>query len=220
MRTIRDASSFGAASFGSAFFAAACLSAMASAALAADLPASNYPYYTAPASYSAYSWAGPYVGGTLGYEWGSVSDTPTKPSGVAGGIEAGFNWQRGNFVYSAETDFNVSGAEDTFAPWQFSNPWFGTLRGRAGVAVGTVLIYGTAGLAYGEVTADTSGNLSESHTSFGWVAGGGAEIGLTPHWSAKAEWLYLDLASRSYSVTGTNDALAANLLRLGVNYRF
>jgi len=48
-----------------------------------------------------------------------------------------------------------------FAPWQFSNPWFGTLRGRAGVAVGNVLIFGTAGLAYGSLTGDTSGNLSE-----------------------------------------------------------
>ena len=139
---------------------------------------------------------------------------------MAGGLEAGFNWQHGNFVYGAETDINLSGADDTFAPWQFSNPWFGTVRGRAGVAVGNVLIFGTAGLAYGSLTADTAGNLSERHTSLGWVAGGGAEVGFTPHWSAKAEWLYLDLADRSYSVTGTNNGLAANLVRLGVNYHF
>jgi outer membrane immunogenic protein len=193
-------------------------SVVATPALAADFPAS--PYYTAPQAYSAYSWAGPYVGGTLGYEWGDVSNNPTRPSGVAGGIEGGFNWQHGNFVYGGEADFNLSGAEDTFAPWQFSNPWFGTLRGRAGVAVGNVLIYGTAGLAYGELTANTAGNLSESHTSLGWVAGAGAEVGFTPHWSAKAEWLYLDFSDRGFSVTGTNNGLAANLLRLGVNYRF
>lgn len=210
MRTILRTSIFGAA------FSLA----MAGAAAAADLPVSNYPYYTAPASYSAYSWAGPYLGGTLGYEWGSVSNNPTHPSGAAGGIEAGFNWQHGNFVYGAEADFNLSGADDTFAPWQFSNPWFGTVRGRAGVVINNVLIFGTVGLAYGELTADTSGNLSESHTSYGWVAGGGAEIGLTPQWSAKAEWLYLDFAHRGYTVTGTNNGLAANLLRLGVNYHF
>ena len=116
--------------------------------MAADFPAS--PYYTAPQPYSAYSWAGPYLGGTLGYEWGDVSNNPTHPSGAAGGIDGGFNWQHGNFVYGGEADINLSGAEDTFAPWQFSNPWFGTLRGRAGVAVGNVLLYGTAGLAYGE----------------------------------------------------------------------
>jgi outer membrane immunogenic protein len=203
---------------GTALLLATTATAITSAARAADLPA--YQYYTAPAPLSGYSWAGPYLGGTLGYQWGAVDNNPTRPTGVTGGAEAGFNWQRGNFVYGAETDINLSAAEDTFAPWQFSNPWFGTLRGRAGVAIGNVLIYGTAGLAYGGLTADTSGNLSESHTSFGWVAGGGAEVGFTPHWSAKAEWLYLDYEDKNFSVTGTNNGLTTNLLRLGVNYHF
>ncbi len=201
-----------------------CVAALCGAALlapaanAADLP----PYaYKAPQPYTAaYSWIGPYVGGTLGYEWGDVSNNPTRPSGVAGGIEAGFNWQHGNFVYGAEADFSLSGADDTFAPWQFSNPWFGTVRGRAGVAIGNVLVYGTAGLAYGELTADTVGNLSEHHTGLGWVAGAGAEVGLTPHWSVKAEWLYLDFSDHNFTVTGADNGLAANLVRLGVNYRF
>jgi outer membrane immunogenic protein len=191
---------------------------MAGMAFAADLPAGNY--YTAPATLSAYSWAGPYLGANIGYEWGKVSNNPTKPTGLAGGIEAGYNWQLGQFVSGMEADIQVSGAEDTFAPWQFSNPWFGTLRGRAGVAVGNTLLFGTAGVAYGSLTVDTPGNLSETRTSFGWVAGGGLEVGFTPRWSAKAEWLYLDLSDRSYSVTGASNGLAANLLRLGVNYRF
>ncbi len=189
-----------------------------SATRAADFPSA--PYYTAPAPVSAFSWIGPYIGGTLGYEWGTVHNNPTRPNGVAGGFEAGFNWQHGNFVYGAEADIQLSSADDTFAPWQFSNPWFGTVRGRGGVAVGNVLVFGTAGLAYGSLTANTPGNLSETRTSLGWVAGAGAEVGFTPHWSAKAEWLYLDLADRSFSVTGTNNGLAANLVRLGVNYRF
>ncbi len=204
------------------FLGGACGAALAltmsGAAGAADI--ASAPYYTAPAPLSAYSWIGPYIGGTLGYEWGSVDNNPTRPNGVAGGFEAGFNWQHGNFVYGAEADFQLSAADDTFAPWRFSNPWFGTVRGRAGVAIGNVLVFGTAGLAYGGLTANTAGTLSEHHTSVGWVAGGGAEVGFTPHWSAKAEWLYLDLADRSFSVTGTNNGLAANLVRLGVNYRF
>lgn len=198
---------------------AALAVAMISAAAAADFP--TPPFYTAPAPLSsAYSWIGPYVGVTLGYEWGTVDNNPTRPKGVAGGGEAGFNWQYGNFVYGGEADIQFSSADDTFAPWQFANPWFGTVRGRAGVAFGNVLVFGTAGLAYGSLTANTAGNLSESHTSLGWTAGGGAEVGFAPHWSAKAEWLYLDLADRSYSVTGGNNGLAANLVRLGVNYRF
>ena len=63
------------------------------------------------------------------------------------------------------------------------------MRGRAGVAFNNVLVYGTAGLAYGDF--DTAG-LTESHASFGWTAGAGVEVGFTPRWSAKAEWLYLN----------------------------
>jgi outer membrane immunogenic protein len=186
-------------------------------ATAADLPAGSY--YTTPEPLSAYSWAGPYLGGTVGYEWGSVDNSPTRPSGIAGGVEAGYNWQRGAFVFGGETDIQLSGADDTLSPFEFSNPWFGTLRGRAGVTWNNVLLFGTAGLAYGELRADTF-MLTESHASIGWTAGAGIEVGLTPHWSAKAEWLYLDLSDRTFSVTGTNNGLAADLLRMGVNYRF
>lgn len=184
---------------------------------AADFAAT--PYYTAPAPLSAYSWAGPYLGATAGFEWGSVDNSGIKPSGIAGGIEAGYNWQSGAFVLGGETDLQLSGADATVSPFEFSNPWFGTLRGRAGVTLNNVLLFGTAGLAYGDIRAD-SALLSESHTSIGWTAGGGVEVGLTPRWSAKAEWLYLDLSDRNFTVTGTSNGLAADLLRLGVNYRF
>lgn len=202
---------------GAVAFGAAVAFALPAPAAAADL-APNY--YAAPVPYYAFGWAGSYIGGTAGYEWGSVDNSATHPSGFAGGVEAGWNWQNGGFVYGGETEFNVSGAKDTFAPYQFSNPWFGTVRGRAGFAFDNVLIFGTAGLGYGELTAETFGSLSESHTSFGWVTGLGAEFSFTPHWSAKAEWLYLDLADRDFSVTGANNGLAANLVRLGLNYHF
>jgi outer membrane immunogenic protein len=192
-------------------------STMTSAATAADLTSN---YYGGPAPYFAFSWAGPYVGATLGYEWGSIDNNPARPNGVAGGLETGINWQNGNFVYGGETDINFSAADDTFAPWQFSNPWFGTVRGRAGVAINNVLLFGTAGLAYGELTGATSGNPPESHTSVGWVVGLGAKVSLAQHWSGKAEWLYLDLADRHFSVTAANNGLAANLVRLGLNYHF
>jgi outer membrane immunogenic protein len=47
---------------------ASLASTMTSAATAADLTSN---YYGGPAPYFAFSWAGPYVGATLGYEWGS-----------------------------------------------------------------------------------------------------------------------------------------------------
>lgn len=207
---------FHRAALGIAFGAASAVT-MSGLAVAADLPPG--PYYTAPAPLSAYSWAGPYLGATLGYEWGSVDNSLTRPSGIAGGVEAGYNWQRGAFVFGGEADIQLSGADDTLSPYEFSNPWFGTIRGRAGVTLNNVLVYGTAGLAYGDLRAD-SFNLTESHTNVGWVAGAGVEVGFTPRWSAKAEWLYLDLSDSSFSVTGTNNGLAADLLRLGVNYHF
>jgi outer membrane immunogenic protein len=200
-------------------FGAACSIAMAGTALAADLPV-QHNYYTAPPSYSASSWAGPYLGAQLGYEWGTVSNNPTRPEGFQGGVEAGYNWQFGQFVVGGETDLNISGAQDTSAPFQFSNPWYGTLRGRAGFAFSNVLLYGTAGLGYGSLTGSATGFLNSSRTSAGFVGGAGIEYGFAARWSAKAEWLYLDLADRSFPATGTNNGLAANLLRFGVNYHF
>ena len=79
------------------------------------------------------------------------TNSSTDPSGIAGGLQAGYNWQNGQFVFGGETDLQFSGADDTFAPWKFSNPWFGTLRARAGYAMNNILFYGTAGLAYGGV---------------------------------------------------------------------
>lgn len=187
--------------------------------LAATAMAQAADFYTVPSPLNAYSWAGPYLGATLGYAWDKVTNNPTKPSGFAGGIEAGYNWQQGQFVYGAETDLSLSAADATLAPWEFSNPWFGTLRGRAGVALGNVLLFGTLGLAYGELRLDSAG-LSEYHTGIGWTGGGGLEVGFTPHWSAKAEWLYFDLAGSTFAGTGTSNGLTANLIRLGVNYRF
>jgi len=201
---------------------AASLTAMAvaaGAAVAADIQRGPAPYYNAPAMSGLYNWSGPYAGLNIGYEWGKVTNTAGEPSGLMGGGQVGYNWQSGQFVFGAETDIQLSGADDTFAPWKFANPWFGTLRGRAGVAFNNVLLYATLGLAYGELKG-TFLALDETKTEIGWAGGVGAEYGFTPNWSARVEYLYMDLASRSFSITGTDNGLHANMLRLGVNYHF
>jgi len=185
---------------------------------AADL--SHAPYYTPEGPLSSFSWIGPYLGGNLGYEWGSTSNNPTRPSGIAGGIQGGYNWQSGQFVFGAEADIQLSAANDTFAPWKFSNPWFGTVRGRAGYAIGSLLLYGTAGLAFGELSGQTFGLVSENHTNLGWTAGVGAEAALYGRWSAKVEYLFVDLASSTFAITGASNGLSANIFRAGVNYHF
>ena len=68
--------------------------------------------------------------------------------------------------------------------------------------------------------ASTSARFSESQTHLGWTVGGGVEVGLTPNWSAKAEYLYVRLEDRSYVLTGVNNGFQSNVFRLGVNYRF
>jgi outer membrane immunogenic protein len=178
--------------------------------------AADFPYgYTV----SQFSWARPYLGGNLGYAWGSVENNLTKPSGLVGGAQAGYNWQTGPWVFGVEGDIQATGAEDTFAPWKFSNPWFGTVRGRAGYALSNILFYGTGGLAFGELRGETFG-LSESHTTAGWTAGVGAEFGFAPNWSAKVEYLYVGLSNSRFTITGMSNGYSFGLVRAGVNYHF
>ncbi|WP_377829093.1 outer membrane protein [Bradyrhizobium lupini] len=186
---------------------------------AADLNYGQRAPYTVNQPLNAYSWAGPYLGGNLGYEWGSVSNNPAKPSGFVGGVQAGYNFQNGPWVFGVEGDIQTAGADDTFAPWKFSNPWFGTLRGRAGYAFSNVLFYGTAGLAFGELRAQTFG-WTESHTSAGWTIGAGAEVMFAPNWSAKLEYLYIDLSTSQFAITGVSNGYSASVVRAGVNYHF
>ena len=93
-------------------------------------------------------WQGPYVGANLGYQWAlgnNAANTVRRRRRRAGRLQL----QIGQFVFGGETDLQMSDADDRFAGWKFSNPWFGTLRARAGFAMSNVLFYGTVGLAYG-----------------------------------------------------------------------
>ena len=186
---------------------------------AADLYYGQRAPYTVNQPLNAYSWAGPYLGGNLGYSWGSVDNNPAKPSGFEGGVQAGYNWQTGPWVFGVEGDIQATGADDTFAPWKFSNPWFGTVRGRGGYAFSNILFYGTAGLAFGELRGETFG-LSETHINFGWTAGVGAEFGFAQNWSAKIEYLYVDLANSNFTITGVPNGYRFGTVRAGVNYHF
>jgi outer membrane immunogenic protein len=200
----------------------AALAAVASMALIGTAQAADFSYrspYTVNQPLNAFSWAGPYLGGNLGYAWGSVQNSATTPDGVFGGVQAGYNWQSGPLVFGLEGDIQASAADDTFAPWKFSNPWFGTVRGRLGYAFNNVLVYGTGGLAFGALRAETFG-LSESHTNAGWTVGVGAEFGIYQNWTAKVEYLYVDLSSSNFSITSAPNSYQFGLVRAGVNYHF
>jgi len=191
----------------------AALALTTHAARAADL-------YTAPQPIPyGYRWMGPYVGANFGYQWGQLSNSGADPSGIAGGFQGGYGWQIGQLVFGAETDLQLSDSNAVFANYKFSNPWFGTLRGRGGFAMNNILFYGTLGLAYGRGHVDVGG-IGEDNLHVGWTGGGGLEVGLAPHWSVKAEYLYIDLSSQGYALTGATNGLQSSLMRFGVNYRF
>lgn len=202
-------------------FATAALALIAAPAGAADIPrqGARLPY-AAPAPAVTFTWTGPYLGVNLGHQWSSLSPLVGEPSGISGGIQGGYNWQFGQLVVGGEADIQASAAEDTFAAYKFSNPWFGTLRGRAGYAMNNILLYGTLGFAYGGIKGETTTGLSESKTHGGWAGGLGMEVGITPNWTARAEYIYMDLGDRTYAITGAANGLESNILRFGVNYRF
>jgi outer membrane immunogenic protein len=137
--------------------------------------------------------------------------------------------------------------------------YFGTVRGRLGYAFGGTLLYATGGFAYGGVRSTASytdnsyglpalplnARISKTSTATGWVAGAGIEYKLSPSWSLKGEYQYVDLGSESegpvravngygssgYSdcALGTrycknlrvhNDDVGFHTVRVGLNYSF
>ena len=62
--------------------------------------------------------------------------------------------------------------------------------------------------------------LGQSHSNMGFSAGVGAEIELAPHWSAKIEYLYVDLANSNFTITGVPNGYRFGTVRAGVNYHF
>jgi outer membrane immunogenic protein len=201
-------------------FLAATLAAMATGATrAADIYAARPYAPPPPVVYIAQNWTGAYIGGNIGYQFGKSSVFNVDPSGLMGGVQAGYNWQFGQFVVGAETDFQFSGAEETFAAYKFSNPWFGTARARFGYALNNILFYGTGGLAYGRGQLEYFG-ITEQHTTSGWTIGAGLEVALTPHVSVRAEYLFVDLSATNYALTHLNSGIESSIVRFGLNYRF
>jgi opacity protein-like surface antigen len=51
---------------------------------------------------------GPYLGGNIGYAWGSVDNNPAKPSGFVGGVQGGYNWRLNpSWVFGVEGDIQA-----------------------------------------------------------------------------------------------------------------
>jgi outer membrane immunogenic protein len=154
--------------------------------------------------------------------------------GFAGGGQAGFNMQTGNFVYGFETDFTGMNARGTsvMSPfftgkgantvtWTSEYSWLYTARLRGGITInGNWLIYGTGGLAVTSVhdlaTCNSVGSgcgdfstpeaikWSKTSTLVGGVVGGGIQTMLLPNWIVGLEVLHVILPSTTPGLTSLN----------------
>jgi outer membrane immunogenic protein len=190
------------------------------------------PAFVAPAYFS---WSGFYIGINGGYGFGKSSWTGPPSTGdfnVKGpivGATLGYNYQTGSWVWGLEADADYSAIKGststTCAPsaCEINNTWLATGRARIGYAWDRWLPYITGGAAFGNEKATYAGN-SESKTKLGWTAGLGVEYAFLGAWSAKLEYLYVDLGKWNCSAATCGAAsdvkFNANLVRVGVNYRF
>src|SRR2546429_650216 len=72
--------------------------------------------------------------------------------------------------------------------------WDGAYVGiNAGYAFDRFLPYFTGGAAFGAVKGSVLGFGSFTETKVGWTLGGGLEYAFTDNWTAKLEYLYVDL---------------------------
>ncbi len=214
-----------------------------SQALAADLPQAQPPV-KAPAAYvpaPVFSWTGFYLGINGGYgfgqsSWNNINDGSTgnfNTSGFLVGGTVGANYQIGSFVIGVEgdgdwNDFNGSTGFCNIPNCTTQSDWLATVRGRAGYAWDRVLFYGTGGGAFGNIQAAAAGLPFATGTQTGWTAGAGVEFAFAPNWTAKVEYLYVNLGNFTCPATscggtgGVPDTvtLTENIVRAGVNYKF
>jgi outer membrane immunogenic protein len=196
-------------------------------ASAADIQRRAMPVKAPEVVMSAYSWAGPYIGIQGGGGWGRSDNSIGGSSNLNGGLiggTLGYNWQSGPLVYGLETDLafaNISGS-GSCGGGLFScstrNNWLGTARGRIGYAMDRWMPYVTGGFAYGGVRTSLAG-FDNNRTKSGWTVGGGIEAAIAGPWTAKVEYLHVDLGSVD-APFGTSANYRSDIVRAGLNYRF
>jgi len=214
------------------FFALSTLVA-APSAIAADL--SVAPLYKAPPPQVSpiYNWTGFYAGvnggGGWGRSWWQSQATSIDLSGAQLGGTAGYNWQVGNAVLGVEGDIDWSNLKGTSGATlcpgcSTSDSWLATVRGRAGYAFGSIMPYLSGGLALGDIRASAPGFAGASTTNAGWAVGGGIEIALPGNWTAKAEYLHVDLGNFNCGLNcglpTNNVSMHDDVIRAGLNYHF
>jgi len=215
------------------FLAAAALVALAGLASAADLPPGPTPYYKAPAFVPPlYTWSGFYLGVNGGGGLGRSAWDTTNAFNISGGLVGGtigYNYQFGHAVVGAEGDIDWSGIKGSTsggcpAGCSTGDSWLSTVRGRLGYAADRFMPFVTGGAAFGNINASTPGLAGGSSTNAGWTIGAGLEFAIAGNWTAKAEYLYVNLGKFNCGLNcgavSDNVSFSTNLIRGGINYRF
>ena len=181
------------------------------------------------------------------------------PKGIIAGGQVGYNKQFTPIVLSAEFTISWSNMKGTatvtpiirnngvafpgagFLTTHQDTRWFGTLSPRLGIlptASHRLLLYGTAGFAFGKVNYSANSDFRPagtiqypaafSKTKKGWTAGGGAEIAVAPHVSLNLEYLYYNLGNEAVTANPSPAnppfqvaytwQTKAKIFRVGVNF--
>ncbi len=177
---------------------------------------------------------------------GTVTESGGHLNGFLGGGQIGANWQWDAVVLGIEGDFqgtaqsnteSVGCGFDCVLTEDIKIPWFATARARAGLAIDRVLVYGTGGVAVMDVsdTLTAAGGgvtttlLDLSTTKVGWTAGAGVEVALAQNWTARVEYLFMDVnpsitATAPSAIGGgtvTEDGtIKDSVVRAAVNFKF
>lgn len=210
-----------------------------------------------------FSWQGFYIGLNLGGTFGETEANDTREytnftfvnnehaeswrydtAGFTGGIQWGYLWQCGHFVYGVETDIgflDVDGdgtlnGDEVDANSSTSSNFYWSTRARFGWAFNRLLLYATGGSITVNYDMSVSGlpgdQDSKAELRPGWIGGGGIEYAFNDRWSIKAEYLYFELENGTMdlhstrSVGGDSDVFQfdhqsyGHIVRLGVNYHF
>jgi outer membrane immunogenic protein len=132
-----------------------------------------------------------------------------SPVGFTGGVQAGYNWQRGHIVYGAEVDFGAldlekRATESGLFPFAFlatqytltqkmSADWLATVRARLGFTMMPhVLLYTTGGLAFSDVKLSSSYGDNAIDAAFPGGSGYGSKSAIRTGWTAGGgiEWAH------------------------------
>lgn len=174
----------------------ALLAALATTAFSSAAVAGNYnpPVIAAvaPVAASVVDWSGPYAGASVSFNSGRMDyyydGDLTVYEGMEGehyGVFAGYNFQRGGFVYGGELAYSAGTMN---WPVDYPDDMIDSLfdvKARAGFATGKFFVYGVAAYTMGHY--DEGGSDSIDATGFSY--GAGAEMKFGEHMFAGIEYL-------------------------------